>query len=52
MGMAMEVKPANDNGAKKSPLRTEIEVSSVDERDVQALARLGKKPILKVWVRL
>ena len=44
----MEVKSTNDKGADKSPLRTEIEVSSVDERDVQALARLGKKPILKV----
>ncbi|KAL8793290.1 MAG: hypothetical protein Q9195_004067 [Heterodermia aff. obscurata] len=43
----MEVKSANDNGVEKAPLRTEIEVSSVDERDVQALARLGKKPILK-----
>ena len=44
----MEFKSANDNGVEKSPLRTEIEVSSVEERDVQALARLGKKPILKV----
>ena len=48
----MEVKSANDNSVEKSPLRTEIEVSSVDERDVQALARLGKKPILKVCLRL
>lgn len=48
----MEVKSENDRGVEKSPLRTEIEVSSVDERDVQALARLGKKPILKVCSRL
>lgn len=33
---------------KKRPLQTETEVLSEAERDEQALARLGKKPILKV----
>ncbi|KAI4193767.1 MAG: hypothetical protein LQ350_008158 [Teloschistes chrysophthalmus] len=32
---------------KKRPLQTETEVPSEAERDEQALARLGKKPILK-----
>lgn len=34
---------------KKRPLQTETEVPSEAERDEQALARLGKKPILKVF---
>ena len=48
----MGVSTANDNGMEKSTFRTEVEVLSEAERDVQALARLGKKPILKVWSRL
>ncbi|KAI4150565.1 MAG: hypothetical protein L6R39_002248 [Caloplaca ligustica] len=45
----MELHPSNDNGYtdSKSPHNTEIEVLSEADRDVQALARLGKKPILK-----
>lgn len=34
---------------KKTAVTTEREVSSEAERDAQALARLGKKPILKVY---
>ena len=33
---------------EKEPFRTEIESPSQDDSDTQALARLGKKPILKV----
>lgn len=33
---------------KEAPRTTEIEVLSEAERDEQALARLGKKPVLKV----
>ncbi len=43
---------ANSNtgpdGIEKSPYTTEIEVLTAAERDAQALARLGKKPVLKV----
>ena len=39
----------NDHLDDKSPHNTEIEVPSEADRDVQALARLGKKPILKVF---
>lgn len=48
----MGLPTANDNGMEKSTFRTEVEVLSLAERDVQALARLGKKPILKVCLRL
>lgn len=53
MGQSMELHPSNDNGYtdSKSPHNTEIEVLSEADRDVQALARLGKKPILKVSMR-
>lgn len=46
----MELHSVNGIGHldSKSPHNTEIEVLSEAERDVQALARLGKKPILKV----
>ena len=37
-----------DTAMEKSPQIAETEVLSVAERDAQALARLGKKPILKV----
>ncbi|KAG6989781.1 amino acid polyamine transporter I protein [Physcia stellaris] len=43
----MGLPTADDNGMEKSPFPTEVEVLSEAERDVQALARLGKKPILK-----
>ena len=36
------------NTTEKSPHTTETEVPSEAERDAQALARLGKKPILAV----
>lgn len=39
----------NGNGMEKSPHHTEIEVPTEAERDAQALARLGKKPVLKVF---
>ena len=32
----------------KSPSATQVEVVSASERDAQALAKLGKKPVLKV----
>ena len=48
----MGLPTADDNGMEKLPFPTEVEVLSEAERDVQALARLGKKPILKVWLRL
>ena len=46
----MELHSVNGTGHldDKSPHNTEIEVPSEADRDVQALARLGKKPILKV----
>ena len=37
-----------NNDEKKTPFHAETEVASEAERDAQALARLGKKPILKV----
>lgn len=36
------------NGVKKPSHTTEMEFISAEQRDVQALARLGKKPVLKV----
>ncbi|KAL8691749.1 MAG: hypothetical protein Q9218_003098 [Villophora microphyllina] len=35
------------NGEKKTPLQSETELLSEAERDELALARLGKKPVLK-----
>lgn len=35
------------NGMEKSPRNTETETLSMDDRDAQALARLGKKAVLK-----
>ncbi|KAL8701509.1 MAG: hypothetical protein Q9201_004867 [Fulgogasparrea decipioides] len=45
----MEGPSLDANSEKKQPLHAETEVLSEAERDVQALARLGKKPILK-WI--
>ena len=36
------------DGTEKTPQTTETELPSADQRDAQALARLGKKPVLKV----
>ncbi|CAO1600487.1 hypothetical protein XANCAGTX0491_004176 [Xanthoria calcicola] len=57
MGTSMELHAANgrgSDGSKKSvvgegktPHVIESEVPSADQRDAQALARLGKKPVLK-----
>lgn len=41
--------PANSNHDEKRTQVGETEVLSVEERDVLVLARLGKKPVLKVW---
>lgn len=48
----MDTPAANATAEKKRPLQTETEVLSEAERDEQALARLGKKPILKVRLDL
>ena len=48
MDNPQELQSVDGSGMKKSARTTETEVSSEEERDVQALARLGKKPILKV----
>ena len=52
MGSFVEPHPVsgidNGNGPEKLPHLTETEVPSEAQRDEQALARLGKKPILKV----
>ena len=48
MGHSVELQTINDNGMEKSPYTTETEVPSEAQRDAQALARLGKKPVLKV----
>ena len=48
MGHSLELQTINDNGMEKSPYTTETEVPSQAQRDDQALARLGKKPTLKV----
>ena len=48
MDKPQELQPVDGSGMKKSARTTETEVSSEAERDAQALARLGKKPILKV----
>ena len=48
MDNPQELQSVDGSGMKKSARTTETEVSSEAERDAQALARLGKKPILKV----
>ena len=48
MDNSQELQSVGGRGMKKSARTTEMEVSSEAERDAQALARLGKKPILKV----
>ena len=48
MDNSQELHAVGGNGMKKTALTTETEVPSEAERDEQALARLGKKPILKV----
>lgn len=56
MGHSKELYHVDDDGMKKTARTTEAEVPSEAERDAQALARLGKKPILEVcsrqWTRL
>jgi len=56
MGNSLELHSVNGNNnaneaLEKSPHHTETEISSVDQRDAQALARLGKKPVLKVCLK-
>lgn len=58
MGASMELRAVNVhgsdsgegsiNGVEKTPHTTESEIPSADQRDAQALARLGKKPVLRV----
>ena len=36
-----------ENGMEKVLYNTEVEIPSIDDRDAQALARLGKKSVLK-----
>lgn len=56
MGNSFELHSVNGNGngnvnvdaMEKPPHHTETEIPSQEQRDVLALARLGKKPILKV----
>lgn len=47
--MVVSLKPlfVSGDGVEKSPYTTETQVPSEAERDAQALARLGKKPVLK-----
>lgn len=62
MGASMEVDASTHNGDgngtqttdEKSLQTTQVElnVPTGDERDAQALARLGKKPVLKVCICL
>ena len=46
---AMKPSSGDDYTSEKQPHVIEAEVLSEAERDAQALARLGKKPILKVF---
>ena len=58
MGASMELRAVNAhgaassegsiNGVEKAPQTADYEIPSADQRDAQALARLGKKPVLKV----
>ena len=45
----MKTASGDDFTSEKQPQVIEAEVLSEAERDAQALARLGKKPILKVF---
>ena len=47
----MKPSSGEDYTSEKQSHVTEAEVLSEAERDAQALARLGKKPILKVFPR-
>ena len=47
----MDVSLGDGDREKKLPQTVETEVPSEAERDAQALARLGKKPVLKVHLR-
>ncbi|KAL8868304.1 MAG: hypothetical protein Q9174_005078, partial [Haloplaca sp. 1 TL-2023] len=56
MGASMELHTVNGHGSMeknrvdevgKAPQVIESEVPSADQRDAQALARIGKKPVLK-----
>ena len=49
MADSQELRAVGGNDMKKSVHTTEMEVPSEAERDAQALARLGKKPILAVF---
>jgi len=54
MGNSFELHSVNGNSnaidaMEKSSHHTETEMISQDQRDAQALARLGKKPVLKVY---
>ena len=55
MGASMDLRDVNRQGGEadfeqveKTPRTVESEVLSADQRDAQTLARLGKKPVLKV----
>ena len=47
-GVSTAVHTVNGHNDNKSPSTTQVEVVSANERDAQALAKLGKKPVLKV----
>ena len=47
----MDASLGDGDREKKIPQTVETEVPSEAERDAQALARLGKKPVLKVCPR-
>ena len=49
MNVPFESGLRDGDGEKKLPQTVETEVPSEAERDAQALARLGKKPVLKVY---
>ena len=49
MADSQELHAVDGQEMKKSVHTTEMEVPSEAERDAQALARLGKKPILVVF---
>lgn len=61
MGNPMDSHAVNEHGdvsnegrfdaEKKSAQTTEYEMPSAGQRDAQALARLGKKPVLKVRLK-
>lgn len=51
MSAPLEFRLGDGDREKKTPQTVETEVPSEAERDAQALARLGKKPVLKVHLR-